>query len=74
MFQCGEQKVQKLWVREHAGTLTEVDRNWRAEGLVRDEARKVGRGKSTHGEPGKNFSLCSKSNGRPLKGFGRGRH
>lgn len=59
-------------MREHVGSPTEVDRTRRAGGLVRDEARKVDRGQIMPHEPGKNFSLCSKSNGRPLKGFGRG--
>ena len=64
-----EQTVQRLWVGERAGAPREGG-NWGAEGLERDEARKVGRGQIMPCEPGKNFSLYSKSNGRPWKDFG----
>lgn len=73
-FQCGEQKVQRLWVGEHAGSTRQEGANWGTEDLIRDEARKVGRDQILPCEPGKNFSLYSKNNGWPLKSFKRGRH
>lgn len=71
-FQCGDQKVQRLWVGEHAGSTRQEGANWGTENPMRDEARKVDRDQIMPCEPGKNFSLYSKNNGWLLESFKRG--
>lgn len=53
-----EREVQRLWVGGHAGAPKE-GRIWGAGGLIRHEARCVGRGQIVTCEPGENFSLLS---------------